>query len=516
MKHLFPSQLPQDVRDLLDTFTSQITELQNQLQEVIQLMAISEADFILLQNKVSTIETNLTNLTTQVTDLSTTLGSQITNQGTSFDTQLATLQSTLNGQITQVATDLSDLETSVTSQIATLQTDLSTSITTQVADLNTTLTTQITNLDTTLTAQITDLDTTLTTQITDVQTTLTTQITDVQTTVESELDTTEAGLVSQISNETTARTSADTTFDTTLQAVLTRLTDLETKQLNIAYTNLTLGSADVTNNLVLPLTDAYGTAITWSSNDETLISSAGVVTRPSYTDGTKSVILTATLVYGEQTTTKQFIMNVIALPISDQEKLDADKPSLSLVFIDEDSITGGIQVTGNKVMPIAAGTYNTSVEWASNDITHFAANGTVTRPAYGELDVAVTLTATLTQGTATATETFTVLVLAETVMPDQMKVNEDAANLSLASFDEDGVTDGIQITGNKVMPLAGTIHASTIEWASNDAIHFATDGTVTRPLFGEPDATITLTATLTQGIATATTTFTVIVLAEIA
>ncbi|MDW4571361.1 LamG-like jellyroll fold domain-containing protein [Microbacterium sp. M3] len=79
------------------------------------------------------------------------------------------------------------------------------------------------------------------------------------------------------------------------------------------------------------------------------------------------------------------------------------------------------------------------------------------------------------------------------------------ADLSLG--DTSGVTVDLDL------PASGT-GGTTIAWATSDASVIAADGTVTRPGIGEPDAHVTLTATVANGAASASATFEVTVLAR--
>ena len=56
MKQLFKMQLPPDVAKVIDDLVTQVGILTKELEEVKQLMAISEADFRLVQGKVEVIE----------------------------------------------------------------------------------------------------------------------------------------------------------------------------------------------------------------------------------------------------------------------------------------------------------------------------------------------------------------------------------------------------------------------------------------------------------------------------
>ncbi|HEX8629003.1 MAG TPA: immunoglobulin-like domain-containing protein, partial [Catenuloplanes sp.] len=80
-------------------------------------------------------------------------------------------------------------------------------------------------------------------------------------------------------------------------------------------------------------------------------------------------------------------------------------------------------------------------------------------------------------------------------------VQRDAAALTL------GNTDSVKKSLR--LPARGPGRVSTITWASSNPAVVAPDGTVTRPPFNQPDATVTLTATITLGAAQQTKTFTV-------
>lgn len=69
------------------------------------------------------------------------------------------------------------------------------------------------------------------------------------------------------------------------------------------------------------------------------------------------------------------------------------------------------------------------------------------------------------------------------------------------------------ITADITLPTAG-VEGTTIAWASSDVAVVDTDGTVVRPTTGNPDATVTLTATITKGAASDTKVFTATVVAE--
>jgi len=89
--------------------------------------------------------------------------------------------------------------------------------------------------------------------------------------------------------------------------------------------------------------------------------------------------------------------------------------------------------------------------------------------------------------------------VAALVATDQERVARDKAALGLG--DLSAVTTALSLPG-------GGVNGSAIAWSSSDAAVISDSGAVTRPAAGQPDATVTLTATLTRGSATATAAFT--------
>ncbi|ROP45498.1 family 43 glycosylhydrolase [Pseudokineococcus lusitanus] len=145
-------------------------------------------------------------------------------------------------------------------------------------------------------------------------------------------------------------------------------------------------------------------------------------------------------------------------------------------------------VTEDLELP-ASGPAGTTITWASDAPTVVAADGTVTRPAFGQPDAVVTLTATATARGVSAGRTFTVTVPA---MPDDATLAAEAA-AALA------VPDADRVRGNVTLPT--TSRGATVAWASSDPAVVTPTGEVTR---GDGDVTVTLTATVTYGGATTT------------
>ena len=81
--------------------------------------------------------------------------------------------------------------------------------------------------------------------------------------------------------------------------------------LMISYTPPDTDSNSVTTNVILPTNGANGVGITWMSSHPNFISTNGEVTRPSHTEGTTNVLLSASLFKGMVTQTKTFTLTVI-------------------------------------------------------------------------------------------------------------------------------------------------------------------------------------------------------------
>src|SRR5690606_33840325 len=161
----------------------------------------------------------------------------------------------------------------------------------------------------------------------------------------------------------------------------------------------------VTNDVYLPTTGLNGTTITWSSNQPDVIDEEGNVTRPAYTNGDKTVTLTATIIKDGVEIKKTFTVTVTKLPVSDTESVTFDRNSLSIAYYGGDNEQ---RVTNHITLP-TTGSYGTTISWESSDSSLISSNGSVTRPADG--NKTVTLTATIKKGNATETMTFQLTVI---------------------------------------------------------------------------------------------------------
>ncbi|MCE6997345.1 family 43 glycosylhydrolase [Saccharothrix sp. S26] len=165
--------------------------------------------------------------------------------------------------------------------------------------------------------------------------------------------------------------------------------------------DLALGDLSaVTADLALPGKAAYGSTVTWASDNPAVIAADGKVTRPAPDAEPVAVTLTATLSRGDSTTQKAFRATVPPLP-GDRSRAEEAASALNVVHADD--------VRGHLTLP-TTGLNNASVTWSSSAPSVVAPDGVVTRPANDAGDTAVRLTATVTAGTATVTRTFDLTV----------------------------------------------------------------------------------------------------------
>ncbi|MCH9740865.1 MAG: hypothetical protein K0U38_08515 [Epsilonproteobacteria bacterium] len=247
---------------------------------------------------------------------------------------------------------------------------------------------------------------------------------------------------------------------------------------------------NVTDSLILPTIGGKGSNYTYTSTDEALLSSTGVPTRQSYTDGNKSVTIVATITKGTVSDTKEFPLNVVALPISDLESVTLAEADLS--------ITGTLSAIDGDVVLATNGLHGVNITWVS-DNSAISTNGVVTRPSFTLGNQIVQLTSTLTKGSESITKVFSLTVLKLAITDAEIVANVKGT-LDLG--------DTSSLTTNLTLPTL--IDGVTITWSSSgDAI--SDSGVINPDNHAGIDKTATLTATLTKGAVSETKTFDVTV-----
>jgi len=277
-------------------------------------------------------------------------------------------------------------------------------------------------------------------------------------------------------------------------------------QTDKANLSLVLAQGDsldsITQNITVPDSIEEGTTITWSSSDTATLTIDGVVTRPTFDAGSKTVTLTATLVTGTASTTKTFTLVIIPVQATDAEAVEAAKAAIEIGYAAGDSATNVTQ----SVTLTTSGSNGTTIIWSSDNAA-ITSGGTVTRPPYMSGNATVTLTATISKAGSTDTKVFmlTVLRLAQS---DTESVADGKASLAITYGGSDTASS---VTVNLASLPATSSSGTTVSWATNDAAHVTAAGIVTRPTFAGGDTTVILIATISKGSVTDTKTFTITV-----
>ena len=203
----------------------------------------------------------------------------------------------------------------------------------------------------------------------------------------------------------TVKASIETTMVENQITITIKLNDVQKLQTSSNNFDVAIASIDLTNiisEFVLPTEQDYAT-ITWKSDDNStigIIDGNATVTRPSFTDGNKTVGLTATLNVGSETITREYVATVIALPQTDFEKLTIASNNLTLGDISE--------VISDITLPMIQD--EADITWVSDTPEIIDDTGTVIQPINGEGDATVKMTATLKVNSQTTTKEFIVTV----------------------------------------------------------------------------------------------------------
>jgi len=294
----------------------------------------------------------------------------------------------------------------------------------------------------------------------------------------------------------TATISLNVASDTKVFIVTVKAQMTDAEAVAAAKAALTIGyasgdsAASVTQNVTLPVTGSSACTISWASSDPATISAAGVVQQPAI--GNEQVTLTATISSHAVSDTAQFTLTVIG-QMSDQAAVAAAKAALNIVYASGDSAASVTQNVGLA----ATGADGCTISWSSDTPAVISATGTVTQPQGSP--VVVTLTATISSHAVSDTKQFVLTV--QPVMNDLAAVEADKAALAIGYGPGDSAS---HVTGNIVLPTSG-VNGSTISWATSDPAIVSISGGVTVPT--DNDANVTMTATITKGMASDTADF---------
>jgi hypothetical protein len=210
----------------------------------------------------------------------------------------------------------------------------------------------------------------------------------------------------------------------------------------LTYEVLLLNTANsdknnITKNINLSKKGLNKATIGWLSNNPTVISSTGIVSRPFTTTNT-TVTLTATISRGDVSNSSQFTFIVPGTQDSDEDAVAKGKIALTDSVIlngnaDKDSILSDVY------LPSIVN--NVNIIWDSTDnSTVNSTDGAVTRP---EVDTEVTITAILTSNAITGTKTFLLTVKQRPAVADaggKVEVSTDDTEIMIDTSNADSIS----------------------------------------------------------------------------
>ena len=219
----------------------------------------------------------------------------------------------------------------------------------------------------------------------------------------------------------------------------------------------------VTGNLTLP-TSEQGATIAWISANPSVVSAAGIVTRPAFDAGSTTVSLEATITAGSEARTKAFTVTVLPLMPTDVQAIGADALALA-VGLSGNSLASF--VTQNVDLPLT-GIWGTTITWSSNKPGIISDTGLVHSAL---IDEVVVLTATVSKGGGTSETkdfTFTVKATGAAVITIGLPAAPTAADLVFRNSGNEQITTFIVERGSTVM--VNTSFVGTYVWYADGAL----------------------------------------------
>ncbi|MCQ6557704.1 immunoglobulin-like domain-containing protein [Paenibacillus mendelii] len=289
---------------------------------------------------------------------------------------------------------------------------------------------------------------------------------------------------------------ATKSFTLRVKGTAAALTDVQRVELDKAALQILFNGSDTAASVTQPLKELpvkgkNGSLIKWYSGAPNIISSDGkIVNRPVTGTGDAVVALTAVIQYNSAADVKMFQVTVKQL-MPDAQRVAADKAALEIDYGGKDSVAS---VTRPFDALPARGMNGSTITWTSSAPAIISNDGkTVHRPANGAGDIGVIFTASITSGGITDYKVFIVTVKQEFTIAE--KVAADKAELAITFAEKDTAASVTKPIG---LPTKG-YHGSTIMWYSNmPAIISNTGAVLNRPAQGQGDATVTMTAVISN------------------
>jgi hypothetical protein len=259
-------------------------------------------------------------------------------------------------------------------------------------------------------------------------------------------------------------------FITVPKAGLSDTTKVEYELSNISFEDIRLNNlftTQIVSDVNLSSSAIYGTTLSWSSSDTSVIATNGVVTRGN---SDTNVTLTVTSTLNSATDTKNFNLIVKATPATDADAVAKDKSQISPLKIlgqnrDVDHIIYNLSLP-------SSGENGSTISWSSSNTSIISNTGVVSRDS--TTDKSITLTATITKNSASDTLVFKLKVLADdtTELINAKTTDATFQNLTQNVSGSDKVITAVfsenSNTKNNIITVA-TTHQIAVE-TDNDAV----------------------------------------------
>ncbi|MCM3272288.1 immunoglobulin-like domain-containing protein [Paenibacillus elgii] len=282
------------------------------------------------------------------------------------------------------------------------------------------------------------------------------------------------------------------TFNVTVKALSSgAMTD--TEAVSKAKEALALTYNGYGSSLALPANGAEGTTVVWSLKDAgqtgLIDPGTGKVTRSGLTKDV-NVVLIATILRGDAQAAKEFTLTI---------KMPQVKPAVNSVTASDAIVTGTAEPGAAVTVRTGPQTLGTA---QADAVTGAFAVAIAPQPEGMVLEVL----------SSQAVGAAYVLVVEAGAMTDAQAVAA-AKNALTDAVILNGNPDVNQVTTALKLPGTG-LNGTSIAWTSDNEAVVTAGGTVKRPVMGENDASVKLTAAISRGNATDTKTFQLLVKAQ--
>ena len=231
-------------------------------------------------------------------------------------------------------------------------------------------------------------------------------------------------------------------------------------------------ASSVTANLTLPTTGLHGTSVSWVASDLSSVTDSGVVSRPSYTTGSESGTLVATVSKGIESTAVNFPITVTRLPITDQEAVNLVANDI-MSYVEYAEGEGGAAGVTSDITLLTDGAHGTSIVWNTNRHPQIDSDGSVDTSVSDwwitvGSGVNASLEASISKNGIVARRTFAISVTVETVPSPPVPSSFSRLNTASFRYIQFPRANGVDTVSNIEVEYRSFSSGSWSSWASTN------------------------------------------------